>query len=174
MFDLHATVTGDSALQAKFESLSTKGSNKALVTASRAGTKAIAGAIKTAIPEAKTRGHDMKHVRSRVGTKVKSNRKAGLTTSKVGFDVGKRRVPSTPPAGRTRKKGNNRRPVNNAPPSHLLAAGTGIRRTRFTQANRGRVAAGNYIQRAVASSGAAVGVLMESTLREVIYDEATR
>ena len=174
MLDLHATITGDAALQAKFEALATKDSKRAFRAALNAGLKILRTAIRAAIPEAKTPGHNMKHIRKAVGMRFVSKRKTGLTEAKVGFHVGKQRETKAAKAARKLKGEKRKAAPHRTPHAHLLAAGTGMRRTRLTHANRGRVGAGGYIPRAVSSSSSAVGALMESTLREEIYKDATK
>ena len=174
MLDIQAIITGDAALQAKFESLSNKGSRLSLRSALNIGMKVLRVAIKAAIPDAKTPGHDMKHIRKAVGMRFVSKRRLGLTEAKVGFHVGKQRETRVSKAARKLRGEKRKAAPHRTPHAHLLAAGTGMRRTKLTHANRGLVKPGNYIPRAVATSSSAAGAAMESKLREEIYKDATQ
>ena len=179
MISFQAILTGDEALQSKFNQLSNQGSRRAMRSALMVGNTRFRKAIVREIPPAQTPGHDNANFKANIGSRLISSRAQGLTEAKSGVGVAKDKLwvqkRKVIPKGKRREAYHRHRSQVRKGENHfhLLAMGTTVRRTAFG-ANRGSVKAGNYVPKAAAKEGTAAGLAMELKLRERIYAEATK
>ena len=180
MMVVKTALSGDRALVLRLENLSKEGSKRAMQSALAKGMQVVRNAIRKQIPDAITPGHDNEDFRKAVGSRFVKKRGKGIVAAKVGVDVGRAKgwakVRRSIPKGQRRAAWERFKAENTPfnPHFHLLSAGTSVRRTKTTGANRGRMTAGNYVPRGVAASMANVGLIIEAQLRIKIYDEALK
>ena len=178
MLNLKATITGDKALAAKLQRLSTQGASRAMRKALRPGMNYLVKEVQNQIPNATTDGHDNNNIRKVVGTRLTSKRGEGLVGAKVGFNVGKTKgwaqaKKALAPGTNRRKAFAKHRSAQGTPHAHLLALGTKNRRTK-RGVNRGQVKPGGFVPKAAAAASSTVGTMIVNKLLEQIEIEAKK
>lgn len=191
-------VLGDKQLIAAFEALATKAQARAARRALSAGSRMLRDAIKSEVPEAKTKGHSNRNVRDGVGARQGRRRRSGEYEAKAGVQVGLRqrrgRV-ATSLRSLERAAGSRRKSSRElvAPHFHLLALGTidrytgasrsttrAGRRTGLKNATgnprrfRGRMPSDDFVVRGTSKASASAQLEMLRIMREVIEEEAAK